>query len=82
MTAQNSSVDAYVDTLMASRPLLTDAQRHRLRSLLKGRGPIYSDAARELAFREHQAGLERRRAAALRLPPLNNGRRDPLDRAC
>lgn len=82
MTAQIPSVDVYVDTLMASRTPLTDAQRDRLRFLLNGRRPVYSDAVRELAFREYQAGLERRRDAALRMPPLDDGRRDPLDRAC
>ncbi len=77
MTAQ-PSVDEYVDSLMANRPELTDAQRQRLRFLLNGRRPVCGDAQKELEFREYQAGLVRRREAALRLPPLGDGRRDPL----
>jgi hypothetical protein len=71
-------LDDYVDTLMASRPSLTDAQRERLRFLLNGRRPVCVDAHKELEFREYQAGLLRRRQAALRLPQLGDGRRDPL----
>lgn len=74
--------DDYIDALMASRPPLTEAQRHRLRQLLNGRTPVCRDAQQELAFREYQAGMQRRRDAALRLQPLDDGRRDPLDRAC
>ncbi len=76
------TVDDYVDNLLAARPPLTQAQRERLRCLLDGRRPVYTDARRELEFREHQAGFARRKRAALRLPPLRDGRRDPLDRAC
>lgn len=79
MTAQlRSVVDEYVDTLVASRPQFTDAQRSRLRFLLNGRRPICADAHEELEFREFQAGLARRRDAARRLPALDDGRRDPL----
>ncbi len=71
-------VDEYVDSLMANRPKVTDAQRERLRFLLNGRRPVCDDAHKELEFREYQAGLVRRREAALRLPQLGDGRRDPL----
>jgi hypothetical protein len=71
-------VDDYVDSLMATRPLLTEAQRERLRFLLDGRRPVCAAAHKELEFREYQAGLVRRREAALRLTPLRDGRRDPL----
>ncbi len=82
-TVTNSdSVDDYIDNLMATRPPLTEDQVQRLRSLLNGRRPLYDDGHRELAFREDQAARRRRREAALRLPPLADGRRDPLDRAC
>lgn len=74
------SVDDYVDILMATRPQLTDAQRDRLRFLLNGRRPVCADAHKELEFREYQAGLDRRRNAALRLPSLDDGRRDALSR--
>lgn len=81
MTTDQTTVDDYVDTLMASRPPLSAAQKDRLRALLNGRRPVYSDAQRELEFREHQAAERRRRDAALRLQPLDDGRRDPLSRA-
>ncbi len=82
MTAQSPSVDDYVDVLLATAAPLSDAQKYRLRHLLNGRRPVYSDAQRELEFREDQAARRRRREAALRLPPLVDGRRDPLGRAC
>ncbi len=75
-------VDAYVDFLLATRPTLSPAQRERLSTLLNGRPPLYNDPERELHFREEQAQRRRRAAAARRLPPLADGRRDPLDRAC
>ncbi len=72
------SVDGYVDSLLSTATPLTEPQKDRLRSLLNGRRPIYTDARRELAFREDQAARRRRRDTALRLPPLDDGRRDPL----
>ncbi len=71
-------VDAYVDALLAHRPTFTPAQRERLSTLLNGRRPHYSDPERELDFREEQAQRRRRADAARRLPPLADGRRDPL----
>ncbi len=81
MTEQPPSVDDYVDSLVSASPPLTDEQRHRLRTLLNGRRPVCTDARAELDFREYQAGLRRCREAALRLPPLDGGRRDPLSEA-
>lgn len=78
MTEQPPSVDDYVDALVSASPPLTDEQRDRLRALLNGRRPVCADAHRELAFREDQAARRRRRDAARRLPPLEDGRRDPL----
>ncbi len=78
MTAQPPRVDDYVDSLMAARSPLTDAQRDRLRFLLANQRPVYNDSCRELEFREDQAARRRRREAARRLPPLADGRRDPV----
>jgi len=72
-------VDDYVARLVAEAPPLTPEQRDRLTVLLADRAPAYpSDPARELAFRTEQAQRKLRAAAASRLPPLDDGRRDPL----
>ncbi len=74
-------VDAYVDSLLAVRPPIIAAQRERLSLLLNGRQPLYADPRRELDFREEKAQRRRRAEAARRLPPLHDGRRDPLSEA-
>ncbi len=78
---KTSTVDAYVDRLLAAAPALTPAQRERLVYLLDGRPRAYDDDRRELDFREEQAQRRRRASAAQRLPPLDTGRRDPLSGA-
>ncbi len=74
-------VDDYVDRLLATAAPLSPSQRERLTRLLNGRPRAYADDRRELDFREEQAQRRRRAAAARRLPPLDDGRRDPLSEA-
>lgn len=73
------SVDDYVARFLAEPWPLTPDQLDRLAVLIGDRAPAYpSDPRRELEFREEQAGRLRRQAAARRLEPLDDGRRDPL----
>ncbi len=79
MAETPSSVDDYVARLVAEAAPLTAEQLDRLAVLLRDRTPAYpSDQLRELDFREEQAGRLRRQAAARRLPPIDDGHRDPL----
>ena len=59
------NLQEYVNRVVAQAPPLTDAQQQQVAAL----------------FRANKQALTRRRDAALRLPPLADGRRDPLQRS-
>ena len=63
-------------TSEARGPLLGD---DTICALCQALGPLVTSEFCQRCTRDLSAGLRHRRAASLRLPPLGDGARDPLD---